>query len=63
MARIEGTATAITSVRSGAESLRTTIPAWVVKHLELAKNDRVDWKLDKQDNVWMVKIEKVGDSH
>ena len=58
MARIEGTATAITSVRSGAESLRTTIPAWVVKHLELTKDDRLDWRLDKDGNVWMVKISK-----
>lgn len=56
MARIDGTATSITAVRSGAVSLRTTIPAWVVKHLELTKTDRLDWTLDKQGNVWMVKI-------
>ena len=58
MARIEGTATSITAVRSGAESLRTTIPAWVVKHMTLIKTDRLDWTLDKQENVWMVKITK-----
>lgn len=58
MARIEGTATSITAVRSGAESLRTTIPAWVVKHLALTKEDRLDWWLDKQGNVWMAKIAK-----
>lgn len=58
MARIEGTATSITAARSSTESLRTTIPAWVVKHMALARGDRVDWTLDKQDNVWMVKIEK-----
>lgn len=58
MARIEGTATAITAVRSGAESLRTTIPAWVVKHLELTKDDRLDWWLDRDDNVWMARVIK-----
>ena len=58
MARIEGIATAITPVRSGAESLRATIPAWVVKRLGLTKDDRLDWMLDKQGNVWMVKIGK-----
>ena len=58
MARIEGTATSITAARSSTESLRTTIPAWVVKHMALAKGDRVDWTLDKDGNVWMVKVEK-----
>ena len=58
MARIEGTATSVTVARTGAESLRTTIPTWVVKHMQLTKNDRVDWTLDKQGNVWMVRIER-----
>lgn len=58
MARIEGTATAVTPIRSGAESLRTTIPAWVVKHLGLTKNDRLDWTLDKKGDVWVAKVEK-----
>ena len=58
MARIEGTATSITAARSGTESLRTTIPAWVVKHMQLTKDDRVDWTLDKKGDVWMVKINK-----
>ena len=60
MARIDGTATSITAVRSGAESLRTTIPAWVVKHLNLTKTDRLDWWLDKDGNVWMAKVDKVS---
>lgn len=58
MPRIEGTATAITPVRPGTESLRTTIPAWVVKHMQLTKDDRLDWTLDKQGNVWMVKVDR-----
>lgn len=58
MARIEGTATSITAVRSGAESLRTTIPAWVVKHLKLTKEDRLDWWLDKQGNLWVARVVK-----
>ena len=58
MARIEGTATAVTPIRSDAESLRTTIPAWVVKHLGLTKNDRLDWTLDKRGDVWVAKVEK-----
>ena len=58
MARIEGTATSITAARSGTESLRTTIPAWVVKHMKLTSRDRLDWTLDKDGNVWMVRVEK-----
>lgn len=58
MARIEGTVTAVTQVRPGAESLRTTIPAWVVKHMELAKDDRLDWTLDKKGGVWIVRVDK-----
>lgn len=60
MARIEGTETAITAVRSGAESLRTTIPAWVVEHMELTRDDRLKWRLDKKGDVWMVRIRKKG---
>ena len=58
MTRIEGTATAITPVRSGAESLQTAILALVAKHLKLTKDDRLDRWLDKDDNVWMVKVTK-----
>ena len=58
MGRIEGTTTSITAARPGAESLRTTIPVWVVKHLGLTKTDRIDWWLDKDQNVWMAKVVK-----
>lgn len=58
MARIEGTATAISAARSGTESLRTTIPVWVVEHLELTKDDRLNWKLDKNGDVWMTRVRK-----
>ena len=45
-------------VRSGAESLRTTIPAWLVKHLGRTKNDRLNRTLDKKGDVWVTKVEK-----
>ena len=61
MGRIDGTATSITAARPGAESLRTTIPVWVVRHLGLTKKDRLDWWLDKDGNVWMARVVKEPD--
>ena len=58
MTIIEGTVTAVTPVRPDADSLRTTIPAWVVKHMKLTKGDRLDWTLDKKGGVWIVRVDR-----
>lgn len=46
------------AVRSGTESLLATIPSWVVLHVGLTKDDRLDWWLDKNGGVWVAKIEE-----
>lgn len=62
MARMKGTLTAISSARSASDSLRTTIPVFVVSQLNLTTKDQLEWKVDKVDGKWVAVIEKVGES-
>ena len=41
-----------------ANSLRTTVPMSIVKQLKLEQGDQLDWDLDKEDKMWIVKVTK-----
>ena len=53
MARMSGTETVATSARSKSRSLRTTIPVFVVEQLGIEEGVKIDWKLDKEGDMWM----------
>jgi len=58
MARMDGTETIVTYATSKSQSLRTTIPVFVVKQLGLEERDHLDWKVDKDGKTWMAVITK-----
>ncbi len=59
MARMDGTKTAVASASSNSQSMRSTIPVFVVKQLKLKVGDHLDWELDKTDDgTWVAKISK-----
>ena len=58
MARMSGTETVATPARSQSRSLRTTIPVFVVEQLGLEEGVKIDWKLDKEGDMWMAIIKK-----
>lgn len=53
-----GPETAVVSATTNSISLRTTIPLFVVKQLNLTDGDCVDWKLDEEGKPWLAKITK-----
>ena len=55
-----GSKTTIAKASTIANSLRTTVPAAVVKNFDLIEGDRLDWtlKADKGEIVVVVRIEK-----
>ena len=50
---MSGTETVATSARSQSRSLRTTIPVFVVEQLGLEEGVKIDWRLDKEGDMWM----------
>ena len=58
MGRMKGTLTSVSVVKPNVESLRTTIPVFVVRQLGLSGQDNIDWAIDKQDDVWIATIRK-----
>ena len=58
MARMKGTLTAISSARSASDSLRTTIPVFVVSQMDLTAKDQLEWKVDKLGDEWVATISK-----
>ena len=58
MARMNGTETIVASATSTSDSIRTTIPVFVAKQLDLRKGDHLDWRLDKNGKTWIVIVTK-----
>ena len=59
MGRIRDGETALALAVPHSESLRTTVPANVVRKLQLNAKDHVFWDIDKIDNEWVATIRKV----
>ena len=60
MSRMKGDLTVATPAHSSAESLRTTIPAHVVRQLGLVGRDHLDWRIDKVGDEWVVVVRRVS---
>ena len=58
MGRMRGTETSVSSARPDTDSLRTTIPVFVAKRLDLAAKDRLDWEIDKMGDEWVAVVRK-----
>lgn len=63
MARGNGTDTIAQSARAQSESLRTTLPVFVVKQLEISEGDELEWAIDKNENDWVAIISKKVNHH
>ena len=53
------TKTKIASVGKASNSVRTVIPMWVAKMLEIEVGDKVTWQIVKTDNGYAARIEVV----
>ena len=51
--------TKIVSVGKASNSVRTVIPMWVAKILEIEVGDKVTWQIVKTDNGYAARIEVV----
>ena len=60
MSRLKGNLTVATLAHSSSESLRTTIPTHVTKQLGLVCRDRLDWRIDKVGDEWVVVVRRVS---
>lgn len=58
MARGSGTDTIAQSARAKSESLRTTLPVFVVKQLEIEEGDCIKWIVDKTEKGWIAILTK-----
>jgi hypothetical protein len=46
--------------RTGAKSLRATVPEGIVVFLELREGDKLEWRMDIQNGERMVIVRKAG---
>ncbi len=58
MGRMETNETVLTLAVSRSNSLRTTVPMHIIKKLNLAKGDAVEWDIDKVGGKWIATISK-----
>lgn len=58
MSRIRDGETALALAVSRSDSLRTTVPANIVRKLGLGPKDRIIWDVDKINNEWIATIHK-----
>ncbi len=58
MARMLPNQSTVSKAKPDSISVRTTIPIFIAKQMELEIGDVLDWKLDKVSNHWIVTIEK-----
>jgi hypothetical protein len=48
--------TVLTKATSKSESLRTTVPRWIVKHFDLRERDLLEWKLEVQGSKLRIEV-------
>ena len=58
MARTETSETVLTLAVSRSVSLRTTVPRYIIKKLNLKKGDVIKWDIDKSNGKWIAIIKK-----
>jgi|TARA_R100001460_G_scaffold2834_15_gene8914 hypothetical protein len=55
MAKTNGD-TALVSTGGGSNSLRTTVPMWLVEQFSLEAGDRLSWRLDTDGSSMYIKV-------
>lgn len=58
MPRMNSNQSKVSKAKSDSISVRTTIPVFIAKQMELEIGDVLDWKLDKIQNKWIVTLQK-----
>ena len=46
----------VSAARPESISIRTTMPVFIAKQMDLSVGNVLDWKIGKIDNIWMVTI-------
>ena len=59
MARMNSNQSKVSAARPESISMRTTIPTFLAKKMNLDVGDTLDWDLDKIDGEWVMTIRKV----
>jgi bifunctional DNA-binding transcriptional regulator/antitoxin component of YhaV-PrlF toxin-antitoxin module len=61
---MDGETTILTPASTKTESLRTTVPAWIVKQLGLKKGDKLNWIIEARKDKLIVIVSPipVGDN-
>ena len=63
MARVGSNQSKVSVARPKSISVRTTIPAFIAKKMDLGIGDTLDWDLDKTDGEWIATIRKIKNSN
>ena len=50
MARTKGNITKLQTARTKTDSIRATVPSFIVQSYGLSKNDSLEWKIENLDN-------------
>ena len=63
MSRTKGETTKLVNAKTSSDSLRTTVPSFIVKAMELGEGDNLSWKIESLTELLItVKVIKSGDS-
>ena len=63
MPRTKGETTKLVNAKTSSDSLRTTVPSFIVKAMELGEGDTLSWKIESLTECLItVKVIKSGDS-
>lgn len=54
---VQAQVTTLSKANDRSESLRTTVPATIVKLLELKEGDRIEWNLEPAKGRFVVKVQ------
>lgn len=55
---MSGDRTRVSAANPGNVSVRTTIPAFIARRMDLKVGSVLDWSLDKVDGVWLATIRR-----
>lgn len=58
MGKLKGMVTAASLARTSSDSLKTTIPTMIAAQLDISPKDRLEWRIDKVEGVWVATIRK-----
>ncbi len=63
MSRTKGETTKLVNAKTSSDSLRTTVPSFIVKAMELGEGDTLSWKIESlTEGLITVKVIKTEDS-